>query len=338
MHWSSLPGEPAQAAVLGFYNAHVPALPPFPTDGIEVSEPGLPAGQALVAAVIINFDSGIHLGNCLQHLAPAAAGGAELLVVDNASRDESLEGIAALHPDVRVILNSSNRGYGRACNQGFNQTTAPYVCFLNPDVVPSPQSLSQLARAMADLPEAGVIGPRLNNPDGSVYPSCRVVPNLGVAIGHAVFGLITPNNRFTRAYQLLDVPRIEPREVDWVSGAAMMVRREAFEAVGGFDEAYFMYVEDVDLCSRLREAGWKAVYHPEAEMMHHVAGSSHRTPYKMIFHHHRSLLRYALTRTRGKLRLVLPLIVMGLAVRLVLVWIDFYFRYGRKGKASSPAP
>ena len=294
-----------------------------------------PPGPPALAAVVINYDSGEHLGNCLAELS-AAAGDApgDFIVVDNASTDDSLSA-AKDHSAVQVIQNPKNVGYGTACNEGFRTTAAPFVCFLNPDVVPAAGSLSALAAAMAERPEVGVLGPRLNNPDGSRYPSCRVVPSLSVAVGHAVLGLLTPNNRFTRTYQLLDGNHAVEQEVDWVSGAAMMVRREAFEQVGGFDESYFMYVEDVDLCSRLRHAGWKAVYFPEAQMMHHVAGSSRRTPYKMIFHHHLSLLRYVLSRTRGIKRLALPLIVAGLVLRMLLVWLVFLLRHGRKAHRAS---
>jgi N-acetylglucosaminyl-diphospho-decaprenol L-rhamnosyltransferase len=291
-----------------------------------------------LAAVVINYDSGYHLRNCLAELT-AATGEvpADLIVVDNASTDESLSGVAQDYPVVQLVENPENVGYGTACNQGFRTTDAQFVCFLNPDVVPEPGSLSAMAAAMAANPEVGVLGPRLNNPDGSRYPSCRVIPNLSVAVGHAILGLLTENNRFTRAYQLLDGDHAIEREVDWVSGAAMMVRREAFEHVGGFDESYFMYVEDVDLCSRLRHAGWKALYFPQAQMMHHVAGSSRRTPYKMIFHHHLSLLRYAISRTRGLKRLALPLIIAGLACRLLVVWLVFFLRHGRKGAAGAPS-
>lgn len=288
-----------------------------------------------LAAVIINYDSGEHLRNCLAELTDAAGEApADFIVVDNASTDDSLSCVSRDYPGVWLIQNPKNVGYGTACNEGFRSTAAQFVCFLNPDVVPEPGSLSAMAAAMAENPEVGVLGPRLNNPDGSRYPSCRVVPSLSVAVGHAIFGLVTDNNRFTRAYQLLDGDHASAQEVDWVSGAAMMVRREAFDQIAGFDESYFMYVEDVDLCSRLRHAGWKALYYPEAQMMHHVAGSSRRTPYKMIFHHHLSLLRYALSRTRGIKRLALPFIVAGLVCRMLLVWLVFFIRHGRKLKTA----
>ncbi|CAN5866430.1 hypothetical protein BH23ACT12_BH23ACT12_03250 [soil metagenome] len=202
-----------------------------------------PAKQFELALVLVNFDSGDHLRNRISKLRPATGEVAvEIVVVDNASTDGISDGIAEIDPEVTVLCNSLNRGYGRACNQGFKSSSAPFVCFLNPDIVPEAGSLSGMLQAIGERPEVSVLGPRLVNPDGSIYPSCRVVPKLGVAMGHAVFGLFTDNNRFTRAYKLIDVNHDAEQEVDWVSGAAMVVRK-AFAQVGGFDEGSFMYVE-----------------------------------------------------------------------------------------------
>lgn len=284
-----------------------------------------------LAVVVINYDSGDHLRNCISNLAAAAEGvWAEFFVVDNSSQDGSLDGIEELVPETKVIKNVQNRGYGRACNQGFAATPAPFVCFLNPDIVPEAGSLACLLDAIVQRPEAGIVGPRLNNPDGSCYPSGRVVPSLRVAVGHAVFGIFNDDNRFTRAYKMLDMDRSEERDVDWVSGAAMLVRREAFEQVEGFDEGFFMYVEDLDLCARMRQAGWKAVYYPKAQMLHHVAGSSRREPYKMIRHHHFSLIRFTARRSRGVTKLGLPVVVAALLGRMLVAWAEFFLRNGLK--------
>lgn len=284
-----------------------------------------------LAVIVINYDSGDHLRNCISNL-PAAAksASAEFFVVDNSSQDVSLDGIEELATGTTVIRNVQNRGYGRACNQGFAATSARFVCFLNPDIVPEPGSLTCLLDAIVQRPEVGIVGPRLNNPDGSCYPSGRVVPSMRVAIGHAVFGIFSDDNRFTRAYKMLDMDRSEERDVDWVSGAAMLVRREAFEQVEGFDEGFFMYVEDLDLCARMKQAGWKAVYYPKAQMLHHVAGSSRREPYKMIRHHHFSLIRFTARRSRGVAKLGLPVVVAALLVRMLVAWAEFFFRNGSK--------
>jgi len=308
------------------YNASVPD---HHTSGeATVSRQSDPAELALV---VVNFDSGDHLRNCIARLRSAANGTAvQVVVVDNASTDGSTDGVKDIDPGVTLLANRKNRGYGRACNQGFELTDAPFVWFLNPDIVPDRQSLRKMLDAIGERPEAGVMGPRLLNPDGSTYPSCRVVPKIGVAIGHAVFGLFSDHNRFTRAYKLMDVSHNTEQEVDWVSGAAMLVRREAFQQVGGFDEGFFMYVEDLDLCSRIRQAGWKSVYYPEAHMVHHVAGSSRRYPYKMIRHHHFSLIRFSARRMKGPLKLLVPVVAAGLILRMLLAWAELFFRKGRR--------
>jgi N-acetylglucosaminyl-diphospho-decaprenol L-rhamnosyltransferase len=304
-----------------FYNASVPSAQPFPGEAAIPDPKPLPE----LAVVVVNYDSGNHLRTCIFNLSAAAGGlNAAFIVVDNNSTDGSLEGVEDMDPAVRVIRNPQNMGYGRACNVGFRSTGAPFVCFLNPDIEPCEGSLAEMLKAISDRPTVGVLGPRLNNPDGTRYPSCRIVPTLGIAIGHATLGLFTHNNRFTRAYQLMDEEHVTEQEVEWVSGAAMMVRREAFEHIEGFDEGFFMYVEDVDLCNRMNEAGWKALYFPDAEMMHHVAGSSRRHPYKMIRHHHFSMIRFAARKTKGPVKLALPVIAVGLLVRMVLAWAHLF--------------
>lgn len=293
---------------------------------------GSPAPALDLDVVIVNFDSGEHLRACLKHLEAAAEGlDFDVVVFDNASRDGSADGVEQICPHVRVKSSSVNLGYGTACNRGVGATTAPFVCMLNPDIVPEPGSLSAMVHALTARPDVGVLGPRLINPDGTVYPSCRVVPGLRVAIGHALFGIFSEDNRFTRAYKLLDIERDRELEVDWVSGAAMLVRRQAFLEVDGFDEGFFMYVEDLDLCARMRRRGWKAVFYPQAQMLHHVAGSSRRAPYKMIRHHHFSLIRYAALRMKGPLKVFVPVVALALLVRMLVAWTEFFFRQARRG-------
>lgn len=309
------------------YNALVPSARSFPREGPSRH----PATANQLDVVIVNYDSGDHLRTCVEQLEAAGEGVRfDIVVVDNASTDGSADGIEELNSRVRLIRSSVNLGYGTACNRGVGATTARFVCLLNPDIVPEPGSLARLVAAMQSRSEVGVLGPRLMNPDGSVYPSCRVVPGFGVAIGHALFGIFTSNNRFTRAYKLLDVDHDHEQEVDWVSGAAMLVRREAFLEVDGFDEGFFMYVEDLDLCSRLRQRGWKALYYPGAQMLHHVAGSSRRTPYRMIRHHHFSLIRYAARRMPGPVKVLLPVVALALLIRMLVAWLEFFLRQDRR--------
>lgn len=276
-----------------------------------------------VSVVVVNHDSGPHLQRCLGALVAAAGDCSfEVVVVDNASRYDDLRNLHSLVQGLRLIRNHENRGYGRACNQGMAAASSQFLCFLNPDTIPEGRCLEKLVRRIQSLPGAGAVGPAIFNSDGSLYPSCRVVPSLGVALGHAVFGLVWPGNPFTTRYQLADWDHESEREVDWISGAAMVVRRKAFLEAGGFDEGFFMYAEDVDLCDRLRRAGWRIIYDPESAMTHHSAGSTRRAPYQMIRHHHFSLIRYAFNKTKGSAGIVaLPFIATALMGRMVLAWV-----------------
>jgi N-acetylglucosaminyl-diphospho-decaprenol L-rhamnosyltransferase len=129
-------------------------------------------------------------------------------------------------------------------------------------------------------------------------------------------------NPWTRRYRLLGAEQHRERVADWVSGASFLIRRDVFEAVGGFDEAYFMYVEDVDLCWRAHRAGWDVVYEPAARVVHEQGRSTSRHPYRMLVAHHRSILRFANRSTEGRERLLLPLVALALAARLALASLE----------------
>jgi N-acetylglucosaminyl-diphospho-decaprenol L-rhamnosyltransferase len=136
-------------------------------------------------------------------------------------------------------------------------------------------------------------------------------------MGHGLLGMVSPNNRFTRRYRLLDWDHSDAARVDWVSGACFLVRREAWDDVSGFDPSYFMYMEDVDLCWRLGQAGWRVGYEPAAEVMHVQGVSADRHPYRMLAAHHWSMWRFAWRTTSGVRRVALPVVAVGLAGRFV---------------------
>jgi N-acetylglucosaminyl-diphospho-decaprenol L-rhamnosyltransferase len=281
---------------------------------------GRAAGADLqTAAVVVNYESGSALARCVEGL--RSDGIAEVVVVDNGSLDGSVRQLLRGFPDVEVLVTGRNLGYGAAANRGVAATTAPSVLVCNPDLEVRPGAVAALAGALEDDPECAVVGPLIRNPGGDRYPSARMFPSLADAAGHALFGLLTPDNRFTRSYQKahLDTATGGPEVVDWVSGACFLVRRSAYEQIGGFDEAYFMYVEEVDLCWRLGRAGWRVVYLPTAEVTHLQGVSTNRHPYRMIFEHHRSLLRFASRSSQGWRRALLPLVALGIGVRGCLV-------------------
>ena len=276
---------------------------------------GADAHPAGVAVVIVNYEAGPALLQCVEDW--KADGAVDVVIVDNGSRDGSVDRVRSRFPDLEVVTPGRNLGYGAAANRGMAATTAARVVVSNPDLEVRPGTLDALARALDDRPEWALVGPLIRTTSGDRYPSARHFPSLVDAGGHALLGIFVPDNRFTRSYQRNDLDRATggPVVVDWVSGACFLVRRSAFEQVGGFDESYFMYLEDVDLCWRLGQGGWSAAYVPEAEVTHRQGVSTDHHPYRMILEHHRSLLRFATRSSRGWRRAVLPLVALGIGIR-----------------------
>jgi len=287
------------------------------------------------AAVVVNYDSGDHVVRCVRSLLAdtSADGPPDVVVVDNGSTDGSDERSERV-PAVRMVRPGGNLGYARAANLGIAATRADIVAVCNPDTVLRAGSARVLLERFAREPDLGALGPRIENPDGSIYPSARSVPALGDTVGHAVLGLAWPENPSTRRYHQLDADPDVARDVDWVSGAAIWLRRRALDDVGGWDERFFMYVEDVDLCERLRTAGWRVAYEPAADVVHIQGVSTDRHPYRMIAEHHRSLVRYAAKRWRGAKRVLLAPAVVVLTLRAGVAMAVHSWRSGttRRGR------
>ena len=235
------------------------------------------------------------------------------MVVDSGSTDSTAEIVAryAVH-GVRWQALGVNRGFGAGANRGVSATTSEFVFVGNPDLIVEPRCLKTLRAALADDNHLAIVGPRVCDLDGVMYPSARSFPSLLDAAGHGFLGLIWKGNPWSKRY-------LRPDRIDWISGTAMLIRRSAFESVGGFDESYFMYVEDVDLSWRLNEQGWKVALSRDAVVRHAIGGSSETAPYRMIVAHHVSLWRFARRTRRGAKRAVLPLVGVGLVARAVLV-------------------
>lgn len=276
--------------------------------------------MADLAVVIVNYNSGVFLSRCVASVL-TSSGGLELdaLVVDNASRDGSARAAAAAHPAARLIENPRNVGLSAAWNQGIRETTAPWILFLNPDAEVWAGDLSAFVKAGEARPDVALLGPVIRNADGTLYPSGRVFPSLGQAIGHAFLGPFAPGNRFTRAYTMAERDRLAEREVDWVSGACMLVRRTAFEDVGEFDEGFWLYGEELDICTRLRDVGWKVLYAPALEILHEGGVSTGRSRRTHLMHS-ASIYRYFRKhRARGRRRVLSPLAWLALRARAELV-------------------
>jgi N-acetylglucosaminyl-diphospho-decaprenol L-rhamnosyltransferase len=243
-----------------------------------------------LAVVTVTYSPGEALAAFLDSLDKATVEPLDIVLADNGSDDGSVE-LAAQRANVRVVPTGGNIGYGRAVNVGVAATHEDIVVIANPDVIWQPGSLDELLAAAGRWPRAGSLGPLINTPDGAIYPSARALPSLGRGIGHALCGWWWPANPWTAAYR---GERGEPREglAEWLSGSCMVVRRDAFDGVGGFDPAYFMYFEDVDLGERLGKAGWQNVYVPSAAVVHTGGHATARDPRRMSAEHHRSAWLY----------------------------------------------
>jgi N-acetylglucosaminyl-diphospho-decaprenol L-rhamnosyltransferase len=244
-------------------------------------------------------------------LAEATTRPYELVVVDN----ESPTGPPAVPDGAQLLQPGGNLGYGKAANVGASGFEGSWLVVANPDVVWTPGALDQLIDALDRWPRAGCVGPAIRTTDGLLYPSARAFPSLGRGLGHALFGWWWPANPWTRAYRAEQTGPVEG-PTGWLSGSLMVLRREAWEQVGGFDPKYFMYCEDMDLCRRLAEAGWQNVYVPTAVITHVGGHATRGASRQMLREHHRALYTYLSEHYRGArwapLRAVLAL---GLAAR-----------------------
>jgi N-acetylglucosaminyl-diphospho-decaprenol L-rhamnosyltransferase len=247
--------------------------------------------------VTVTFSPGPHLDRFLASLGHATERPVNVVMADNGSTDGVPEEAAQRYPNARLLRTGANLGYGSAVNRAVTQylggpadtggADPEFFIVANPDVVWGPGSIDALLRAAERWPRAGSLGPLIRDPDGSVYPSARHQPSLIRGGMHAVVGPLWKSNPWTAAYRQ---ERLEPseRRVGWLSGSCLLLRREAFDAIAGFDERYFMYMEDVDLGDRLEAAGWENVYVPSAEVLHDKGHSTGRDPARNLAAHHSS--------------------------------------------------
>jgi len=244
-----------------------------------------------------------------------------IVVVDAGSEDGTVAAVRAAFPRVRVV-ELENAGYGRCVNAGA-RTLADEVDVLvaaNADVRFTIGAIDALVAALRDDPGVAITGPRVRYPDGSHQASARRSPSPAIALAHAAIGWFRPDNAATRTYHALDLTGPDSTvdcDVDWVSGCAFAVRRADFEAVGGFDPGYRLFVEDVDLCDRLRAGGRRIRFVPGAVVEHRVGASTAHRPLQARVAHARALDRYLSRPARGPARHLRPLLWPGLAAWVV---------------------
>lgn len=275
--------------------------------------------------IIVNYNAGELLLACVR--SAFAAGASSVIVVDNDSHDDSLmlvERTHAVGDSLQIVRNAANLGFAVACNQGARLSAAPNLFFLNPDTILAADAIDRLLLALHSAPEIGMVGGFLCNPDGSEQ-----------AGGRRVFP--TPRRAFMRAFGLSRLSALFPSllsdfllhkeplpgtpiVVEAISGACMLVKREAIESVGLWDEDYFLHCEDLDWCMRFHQAGWRVLFVPDAQVMHVFGGCSRQRPYFVEWHKHLGILRFYRKFFRRKYPAVLWVsVVIGVWFRFSLM-------------------
>jgi N-acetylglucosaminyl-diphospho-decaprenol L-rhamnosyltransferase len=246
-----------------------------------------------LAVVTVTYSPGPHLDRFLATLSHATERSVTVIMVDNGSTDGTPEEALERYPNVQLLRTGANLGYGSAVNRAVDDhlsgadSYSDFFVVANPDVQWGPRRIDILLEAAARWPRAGSLGPLIRDPEGAVYPSARHQPSLIRGGMHAVVGPVWKSNPWTAKYRQ---ERQEPSErpVGWLSGSCLLLRRSAFEEIKGFDERYFMYMEDVDLGDRLSRAGWLNVYVPAAEILHDKGHATGRDPARNLAAHHES--------------------------------------------------
>jgi N-acetylglucosaminyl-diphospho-decaprenol L-rhamnosyltransferase len=245
-----------------------------------------------LSVIVVSWNVRDLLRRCLSSIV-AAGDSCEIVVVDNGSTDGSPEMVRAEFPHVRLVANAENRGFTAANNQGLALAAGRYLLLLNPDAEVVGDALATMTTYMDDHPAIGALGPQLRYPDGRLQSSRRRFPTFATALVEStVVQEWWRDNRILQRYYLADRPADAVQQVDWVVGACLLVRRAAYEGVGGLDEGFFMYSEELDWCRRIKSAGWEIVYLPAAVVVHHEGKSSEQVVPARHIYFQSSKVRY----------------------------------------------
>jgi N-acetylglucosaminyl-diphospho-decaprenol L-rhamnosyltransferase len=264
----------------------------------------------------------------------------DTVIVDNASRDGIAEAVESHWPMVRLLRRASNDGFSAGVNDGLGELVEKdVICLLNPDAVVKDSGILAAAEFLDSRPDAGVLGARIVNHDGTVQASARRFPGFRTAFfnRHSLATRFLPGNRFSRNYLMSEWAHDDAREVDWVSGAFMFIHRRAIEAVGVLDSGYFFGIEDVDYCRRVRDAGLAVMYFPGAAAQHRIGGSSRKAVYRAMAGHHRGMWLYYRKHLRGSIA-VDAVTLAGISARFALHATSYALRTAKNRVLRRPNP
>ena len=251
--------------------------------------------------VIVTWNSQDFIRNCLDSVFLLRDRvGCEIIIVDNASSDETVQIVREFYPEANLIENKANLGYAKANNQGIEQAQGRYLLLLNPDTQLMDDSLSSMYELMEGNPRIGALGPKLLNPDRSTQASCREFPRFSTLIWEFTgLSRLVPKSKIFGRWRMGYFAFDQQREVDQPMASCLMLRRETLEQVGAFDEDFSMFFNDVDLCYRIKQAGWKIYFHPDARVIHHKGASTRKAKRRMIWLSHLAFYRFFRKHRRG---------------------------------------
>jgi GT2 family glycosyltransferase len=290
-----------------------------------------------VSVVVVNWNTQDILRDCLRSIYEQCGEiDLEVIVIDNASTDGSVEMVKKDFPQVTLIENSKNRGFAAANNQGIDISKGRYVLLLNSDTVVLDNAIAKTAAFADSHPEAAVVGCRVLNPDRTLQPTCFMFPSiLNMLLSSTYLYKLFPKNKFFGRERMTWWNRNDIREVDVVTGCFMLVRQDAIKKVGSMDEQFFMYGEETDWCYRFKQAGWKILFAPCAEIIHLGGQSAQKRATTMVVQLRKSILQF-MKKHHGPLiyRIVCLLTVIFLAVRLPIWSVIALFQRAQNGEAS----
>lgn len=298
--------------------------------------------QCILDIIIVNYKSTNFLLKSLKSMYNDMNGHpVRIYIQDNASND-GVEEILKSFPEVQLTINSQNIGFAKAINKAVKKSSSPYIMIINPDTILEKGFFQTALQYMEENPEIGIVGPKIYNNDGSIQGSARAFPTpLSGFFGRTSFlSKWFPNNWITRNNILTKkINGTLPVEVDWISGACMVIRREALLDVGLLDERFYMYWEDVDWCKRMWLKGWKIIYYPKIRMIHYVGGSSNKRPIKSMYEFHKSCYLYFVKYKAWPSIVLKPALFLGLSSRLLLLSLLLLFRQDKiECKSSGSRP
>lgn len=228
-----------------------------------------------VTIVIVSYNVADLLQECIVSVKEETTCEYEIIVVDNNSVDNSVEMVKANHPDVKLIQNMNNIGFAKANNQAFREAKGRYIFMLNPDTIILEKAVDDLVKFMDEHADAGACGPKVLNPDGSLQPSCHHFPTILMRlIEHTRLRHKYPKSKVFGKEYMTYWNYHEIKEVDWITGCSLMLRKTVLDQIGTLDENYFMYTEEMDICYRLNKAGWKVMFYPFVSIIHYWGKSS----------------------------------------------------------------